>query len=172
MQPLSHQAPGTPRLCCACLLWAPRSVAEQSLSSACHKLPEGFNESTVPTNLYRAKTCSVSHPCPSGTELPLVFTSQDDDVVNSRESKKPFLYFYLSEKNSKGKCNRLSGIFPFVPDYMINLAPSLKPIITYCLLNFTSAISLPLFNSIIGFYSKTSFSKEKTTTNGHLSPPQ
>lgn len=106
-------------------------------------------------------------PHPSGTELSLVLTSQEDDVVNSRDNKKKkkptFLYLYLPEKkpNSKGKLNRFSEIFPFVPDYMINLAPALKPIITCCLLNFTSAVSLLLLNSITGFYSKTSFSKEK-----------
>ena len=60
-RPHSHQAPVTPHLCCSRLLCAPRSAAEQSLSSACHKLPEGFNESTVQTNLYRAKIRLVSH---------------------------------------------------------------------------------------------------------------
>jgi len=78
--------------------------------------------------------------------------------------KNHFCTFNFLLKNSKGKDNRLSGIFLFVPDYMIYLAPAFKPIITYCLLNFISAISLPLFNSVTDFYSKISFSKEKPTT--------
>lgn len=73
----------------------------------------------------------------------------------------PVPFTFPPKNNSKGKRNRSSGIFPFVPDYTINLTPALKPIITYCLLSLTSAVSLPLFNSIAGFYSKTSFSKGK-----------
>lgn len=68
---------------------------------------------------------------------------------------------FSKQKNKIEKHSGLSESFPFVPDYMINLAPALKPIITYRLLNFTSAVSLPQFNSITVFYSIISFSKER-----------
>lgn len=39
---------------------------------------------------------------------------------------------------------------------VVLLAPVLKPIITYCLLNFTPDATLPWLNSKTGFYSKLS----------------
>lgn len=154
-RPHSHPAPGTPRLCCSRLLCAPRSVAEQSLSSACRKLPEGFKWKHSPNQFIPSKNIFglpflmlLAQNCPWFSH-PRRMMSLTAGTV-----KKHFCTLTFLKKNSKGKRNRFSGIFPFVPDYMINLAPALQPIITYCLLNFTSAMALPLFNSITGFYSK------------------
>lgn len=93
-------------------------------------------------------------PCPCGTEQPLGFTSQKNDAMNTMYSKKPYLYFLKQNKTTKtprenAKC--FQEFFPFIPDYMIYLAPVwISPLAYLC----------PLFNLIAGFYSKTSFSKE------------
>lgn len=46
--PHSHEVPAHP-------------ISGQNLAKACHKIPQGFNESTVQINLYWGKICLASH---------------------------------------------------------------------------------------------------------------
>lgn len=123
---LATPSPSTPHLCCSHLFqecgWA-ELIQHQPRDSRRIQWKHSPNQ-FIPNKKYIWSP--ILHP--SGTELPLVFTSQEGDVVNSRNSKKPL--FVLLPFTSKGKRNRFSGILPFVPDYMINLASALKPIIT------------------------------------------
>lgn len=82
MQPHTR-APGppTPHLCCSCLLRAPRSQAERNFQKGSMKA----QYEPIYTE-QKCVWCPIPHP--SGMELPPVFTSQENDIVNSGENKK------------------------------------------------------------------------------------